>query len=259
MSCLKILILWLAALHTAAAFDVVNPFSWKAVEVAEQATTAIGSLITDSVRRHQRVIEHVFAPEVADTPLPAECKASPGPLTYHPAIGSAKLLLVTVLAVPAAFLFGWICGVRQAQSRQAIQQARAADQQAEALVGQQTDVAAASLKATPQPLLPDSTSLPAGAPSHVPYSDSHTQSLHKGQATAPTAAVTALSSIESDSDAASEDALSPSHQASCCIAMRQKYKSEAQHLVLSLLLCHANVWLLCCCIHTRLMLGQDVQ
>ena len=224
MSWLKVLILWLAVLHTAAAFDVVNPFSWKAVEDAEkQATAAIVSLYADSVRLQQRVKEHVFAPEVADTPPPSECKPSPGPVIYHRATGSAKLLLIIVLAVPAAFLFGWVCGTRQAQSRQAIQQARAADQQAEALADQQTDVAAASLKATPQPLLPDSTSLPAGAPSHVPYSDSHTQSLHKGQATAPSAAVTALSSVESDSDAASGDVLSPSHQASCCIAMSQKY------------------------------------
>lgn len=217
MSWLKVLILCLAAVHTAAAFDVMNPFSWKAVEDAERHLTgAVVSLYTDTVRLQKRVKEHVFAPDVADTPLPSECKASPGPLTYHPAIDIPKLLLVTVVAVPAAFIIGWICGVRQAQFRQALQQARAADQQAEALVGQQTDAAAASSES--QQVLPDSGAQATGSLTPLPYSVPHAQPLHTGEAKASSAVATALSSVSGESDVTSETVR---HQASCCFAQSQ--------------------------------------
>ncbi|DBA91748.1 TPA: hypothetical protein ACH3X1_003340 [Trebouxia sp. C0004] len=157
MTSLQVWVVLLTVLHTAAAYDVVNPFSWKAVEDAERhATAAVASLYADSVRMQQRVKEHVFAPEVADFTPAQECPPSLDPVVCQTAAGSGRALLLALIAIAAALLVGWSCGIKQAQSQQAMQQARAADQQAEACLNQRSETAAANLPQCEPQKLPHS-------------------------------------------------------------------------------------------------------
>ena len=207
----KLLTLWLVVLHTAVAFDYANPFSWQAIADADEQATAEGvSLCTESERLQQRLKEQVFVPEVADTPPPLEHKPSPEPVIQHQAPGRVKVLVLTVLAGFAVFLYGWHCGARQAQSCQTMQQARAAVPHTEALDGQCTQDTAASSAAMLQQQSPGSRPLQEGAP--VPHSDPNAEALREGQALAAASVATTVSSISTDS--ASLHIFRPCHQAS---------------------------------------------
>ena len=144
-----VVLLWLAVLQFTAAYD--NPFSWKAVEDAErQATAKLASLYADSIRLQQKVKDHVLAP-ITDRPPPPECLPCPTPAAQPQATGSATALVFTLVVVPAAFLLGWICGKKQGVSQQAMREARAADQQAEAVV-QGTEASTSDVVASVAPL-----------------------------------------------------------------------------------------------------------
>ncbi len=211
----------LTVLHTAAAYDVVNPFSWKAVEDAERhATAAVASLYADSVRMQQRVKEHVFAPQVADSVPAQECPPSPDPVVCQTAAGSGRALLLTLIAIPAAFLVGWTCGIKQAQSQQAMQQAKAADKQAQACLNQGSETAAANLARTPEKITATPMQQPTEALMHVPDSILSTQPQCEAQMLPPSAEARKLGSIDDESERGSVNVLDQSHQASQSNAMR---------------------------------------
>lgn len=129
MRCHVFLLALLVYVQATAAYDVPNPFSWKAVEDAErQAVTHVASLYDDSVRLKQRVIERVFAPESAGPAQAAVCEATPEPTVVHRSSCGTTCLIMLLAAVAAAFCFGWVLGSRQSLAQQAMQQARAADQ-----------------------------------------------------------------------------------------------------------------------------------
>jgi len=221
MTSLKVWVILLTVLHTAAAYDVVNPFSWKAVEDAERhATAAAASLYADSVRLQQRVKEHVFAPQVADSVPAQECPPSPDPVVCQTAAGSGRALLLTLFAIPAAFLVGWSGGIKQAQSEQAMQQAKAADKQAQACLNQRSETAAANLVSTPQKLAALPMQQPTEALMHVPDSILSTQPQSEAHMLPPSAGASKLGSIDDESEHGSVNVLDQSHQASQSNAMR---------------------------------------
>ncbi len=221
MTSLQVWVFLLTVLHTAAAYDVVNPFSWKAVEDAERhATAAVASLYADSVRMQQRVKEHMFAPEVADSTPEQECPPSPDPVVCQTAAGSGRALLLLFIAIPAAFLVGWSCGIKQAQSQQAMQQARAADQQAQARLNQRSETAAANLASTPAQLATISMQQPTEALMHVPNSILSAQPQCEAQTLPPSAEARTMRSIDDESEQGSVNLLDQSHQASQSNAMR---------------------------------------
>ena len=226
MSLVKVLILLLPMLQAVSAYDVVSPFSWKAVEDAEKhATAAVTSLYADSLRLQQRVKEHVFAPGVVAAPPEPECNPipQPQPIAHDRTAGSVNSLLLTLLAIPAAFLFGWVCGTRQALSRQAMQQAKAADEQAAAVAvaSQHRElVTAESVVATPEYVAQcGSRTQPPEALTPIPYSIS-TQPQNGDQTAAESAAARPLSSVGSESDIASLNTSRPTQQASNSISVR---------------------------------------
>ena len=155
----KLVVVLSALLQLSAAYDV-HPFTWKTIEEAENhATTAVASLYASSVRLQQSVKERVSAPDLA------ERKPQPEPETCIPqhqeVAPSFSTLVLTLLAVTAAFLLGWLGGTRQAESSQALQQARAADE-AEAVAIEHeaaAELAASSVPATLVPV-PDSRQPP---------------------------------------------------------------------------------------------------
>ena len=220
MTSLKVWVILLTVLHTAAAYDVVNPFSWKAVEDAERhATAAVASLYADSVRMQQRVKEHVFAPQVADSVPAQECPPIPDPVVCQTAAGSGMALLLTLVAIPAAFLVGWSCGIQQTQSQQAMQQAKAADKQAQACLDQRSETAAAKLASTPQELAAVPMQQPTEALMHVSDSILSTQPQSEAQMVPPSAEANKLASIDDESERGSVNVLDQSHQASQSNAM----------------------------------------
>ena len=130
MSQVKIVLVLSVLLQTCIAYDL-PPFTWKALEEAEKhASTAAVSLYAESIKLQQAVKECVFAPEVDEVTPVESCKPVWEPCRpQHQALSHNVIcLLLTLLAIPAAFLLGWLGGVRQAESSQALQQARAADQ-----------------------------------------------------------------------------------------------------------------------------------
>ena len=214
-------VILLTVLHTAAAYDVVNPFSWKAVEDAERhATAAVASLYADTVRMQQRVKEQVFAPQVADSVPAQECPPSPDPVVCQTAAGSGRALLFTLVAITAAFLVGWSCGTKQAQSQQAMQQAKAADKQAQACLNPPSETAAANLASTPENLSAVPLQQPTEALMHVPDSSLSTQPQCEAQMLPPLAEARKLGITDDESEQGSVNVLDQSHQASQSNAMR---------------------------------------
>lgn len=125
MALLKTMMLLLALVQTTRAYDI-PPFTWKALEEAEKhASTAAASLYAESVRFQQAVRERVFTPE---TPVEQSCRQESEPITAHSAPSNVVILGCSLLATMTAFLLGWYGGAKQAESSQALQQARVADQ-----------------------------------------------------------------------------------------------------------------------------------
>ena len=223
MFVVKIVVLWLAVLQITTAFDVVSPFSWKAVEDAEDlmatgtrhASAAVASLYADSVRLQQRVKEHVFAPEFPVSLPEPECSPLPLPPVQSKATGGVSSILLTLVAIPAAFLLGWVCGTRQALSRQAMQQARAADQEAAALY--QTDLKASKSASMATPCRTAKTSgmaSKAGAHVSAPHAIPPAETQDEAQVAAGSTADRPLNKANSGADAESSNQASPAHQAS---------------------------------------------
>lgn len=222
MTSLKVWVILLTVLHTAAAYDVVNPFSWKAVEDAERhATAAVASLYANSVRMQHRVNEHVFAPQLADSvPAAQECPPSPDPVVCQTAAGSGRALLLSLVAIPAAFLVGWSCGIKQAQSQQAMQQAKAADKQAQACLNERSETAAANLASTLEKTAGIPMQQPTEALMHVPDPILSTQPQCEAQMVPPSAEASTSGSLDDGSERGSVNVLDQSHQASQSNAMR---------------------------------------
>ena len=125
MALLKVIILLLAVVQTTRAYDI-PPFTWKALEEAEKhVSTAAASLYADSIRFQQAVRERAFTPE---TPPEQSCRQDIEPITPHSAPSNFVVLGFSLLSTMTAFLLGWYGGVKQAESSQALQQAKVADQ-----------------------------------------------------------------------------------------------------------------------------------
>ena len=125
MALFKLIILLLALVQTTRAYDI-PPFTWKALEEAEKhASTAAASLYAESLRLQQAVRERVFTPEA---PPERSCSQDSEPIAPHSAPSNVVILSFSLLATITAFLLGWYGGVKQAESCQALQQARVADQ-----------------------------------------------------------------------------------------------------------------------------------
>lgn len=125
MTLLKITYLLLTVVQTARAYDI-PPFTWKALEEAERlASTAAATLNAESIRFQQAVRERVFTPE---TPSEQSCRQDTELITPHSVPSYVVTLGFSLLATMTAFLLGWYGGVKQAESSQALQQARVADQ-----------------------------------------------------------------------------------------------------------------------------------
>ena len=198
MRCRVVLLVLLVHVQATAAYDVPNPFSWKAVEDAErQAANRVALLYDDSLRLKQRVIERVFAPESAGSAQAPVCEANPeSKVVYRSSCGTTCLMLLLV-AVAAAFCFGWVYGSRQTLAQQAMQQARAADQaEIHRLEQAENAIAAPSAEASTahRVMQPDSS-----------------QQVHASEASAVRAA--SLSSVESESSAA-DHSVSSQHRVS---------------------------------------------
>ena len=130
MTLLKLTFLSLVLLQTTRAYDI-PPFTWKALEEAEKharhAGTVAATLYAETVRFQQSVTEKVFAPEIVPEP---SCKQETEPITAPRASPNSVVLAVSLLAIVAAVLLGWYGGLKQAESSQALQQAKVADQAA---------------------------------------------------------------------------------------------------------------------------------
>lgn len=130
MTLLKLTVLSLVLLQTTRAYDI-SPFTWKALEEAEKharhAGTVAASLYAESVRFQQAVTEKVFTPEI--TPEQS-CRQHTEPTAAPTASHNLVVLGFSLLAIMAAVLTGWYGGLKQAESSQALQQAKAADQAA---------------------------------------------------------------------------------------------------------------------------------
>ena len=126
----KLVLMVSVLLQACTAYDI-PPFTWKALEEAEKhASTAAASFYAESLKLQQAVKERVFTPEVPEVPSVQSCEPVWNPCSPHHRTFShnVTVLLLTLLAIPAAVLLGWFGGVKQAESSQALQRARAADQ-----------------------------------------------------------------------------------------------------------------------------------
>ena len=130
MTCLKFVLVLLVLLQIVWAQDV-SPFTWKALEEAEKhASTAAASSYAESAPPTER--ERVFAVEISAEPTGGQ---GPGQ-DLQPTIPGRAYLNVTfrlfcLLAIPAAFLSGWVGRSKQVASSQALQQATNADKAAD--------------------------------------------------------------------------------------------------------------------------------
>ena len=156
----------LASTQATAASSDLNPFSWRAAEDAETRTAAYSAAhLVNSAGADERLRETVFAPKSVVDHEAAECSA-PGEQVRPSADGVPLVLFL--LAVPAAFCFGWVSGVRHSLSQQALERARAEDQAAI-----ETAIVAATTATAAQNVLPhDSSSQANGAQPPVPRVDS---------------------------------------------------------------------------------------
>lgn len=130
MNVLKLTVLSLVLLQITSAYDI-PPFTWKALEAAEKharhAGTVAATLYAETARFQQAVTEKVFAPEIVPE---HSCKQETEPITAPTASLNFVVLGFSLLAIILAVLLGWYGGLKQAESFQALQQAKVADRSA---------------------------------------------------------------------------------------------------------------------------------
>ena len=152
-----------AIVQATAASSDFNPFSWTAVHSAAH--------VPKPVRAEDRVGESVFTPDSVVGPHSQECRV---PAEQQAQLsGSGVPLILLLLAVLAAFCFGWVSGVRHSLSQQALERAKA-EVQAEAEGRAEAEIAVVPVTtATVAQNVPhDSNSQMNGAQPPVPRVDS---------------------------------------------------------------------------------------